>query len=139
MKQAALLLCTLLLAALAGCQLGGKAIILPKAGNITAIQVETLEGESLSLTQEEDIARLLEVLNTGWSIAGVRPRPAFGGALRDHPPGKPGRRHGAVLLQGGGRHLGGAALHRHFPPGGQPGKRSAPARLSMGNQKKAQP
>ena len=68
MKKAALLLCTLLLAALAGCQLGGKAIILPKAGNITAIQVETLEGESLSLTQEEDIARLLEVLNTGWSI-----------------------------------------------------------------------
>ena len=56
MKKAALLLCTLLLAALAGCQLGGKAIILPKAGNITAIQVETLEGESLSLTQEEDIA-----------------------------------------------------------------------------------
>ena len=55
MKKAALLLCTLLLAALAGCQLGGKAIILPKAGNITAIQ-------------EEDIARLLEVLNTGWSI-----------------------------------------------------------------------
>ena len=52
MKKAALLLCTLLLAALAGCQLGGKAIILPKAGNITAIQVETLEGESLSLTQE---------------------------------------------------------------------------------------
>ena len=41
---------------------------MPKAGNITAIQVETLEGESLSLTQEEDIARLLEVLNTGWSI-----------------------------------------------------------------------
>ena len=38
MKKAALLLCTLLLAALAGCQLGGKAIILPKAGNITAIQ-----------------------------------------------------------------------------------------------------
>ena len=68
MKKAALLLCTLLLAALAGCQLGGKAILLPKAGNITAIQVETLEGESLSLTQEEDIARLLEVLNTGWSI-----------------------------------------------------------------------
>ena len=61
MKKAALLLCTLLLAALAGCQLGGKAILLPKAGNITAIQVETLEGESLSLTQEEDIARLLEV------------------------------------------------------------------------------
>ena len=59
MKKAALLLCTLLLAALAGCQLGGKAIILPKAGNITAIQVETLEGESLSLTQEEDIARLI--------------------------------------------------------------------------------
>ena len=84
MKKAALLLCTLLLAALAGCQLGGKAIILPKAGNITAIQVETLEGESLSLTQEEDI-------------------------------------------------------DRHFPPGGQPGKRPAPARLSMGNQKKAQP
>ena len=53
MKKAALLLCTLLLAALAGCQLGGKAILLPKAGNITAIQVETLEGESLSLTQEE--------------------------------------------------------------------------------------
>ena len=52
MKKAALLLCTLLLAALAGCQLGGKAILLPKAGNITAIQVETLEGESLSLTQE---------------------------------------------------------------------------------------
>lgn len=46
MKKAALLLCTLLLAALAGCQLGGKAIILPKAGNITAIQVETLEGEA---------------------------------------------------------------------------------------------
>ena len=61
MKKAALLLCTLLLAALAGCQLGGKAIILPKAGNITAIQVETLEGESLSLTQEEDIARLLRI------------------------------------------------------------------------------
>ena len=59
MKKAALLLCTLLLAALAGCQLGGKAILLPKAGNITAIQVETLEGESLSLTQEEDIARLI--------------------------------------------------------------------------------
>ena len=68
MEKAALLLCTLLLAALAGCQLGGKAIILPKAGNITAIQVETLEGEILSLTQEEDIALLLEVLNTGWSI-----------------------------------------------------------------------
>ena len=109
MKKAALLLCTLLLAALAGCQLGGKAIILPKAGNITAIQVETLEGESLSLTQEEDIARLLEVLNTGWSIGRE--------SVQDQPLVEP----------------------RHFPPGRQPGKRPAPARLSMGNQKKAQP
>ena len=137
MKKAALLLCTLLLAALAGCQLGGKAILLPKAGNITAIQVETLEGESLSLTQEEDIARLLEVLNTGWSIGRE--------SVQDQPLVEPygtirlENRGGAVLLQGGGRHAGGAALHRHFPPGGQPGKRPAPARLSMGNQKKAQP
>ena len=75
MKKAALLLCTLLLAALAGCQLGGKAILLPKAGSITAIQVETLEGESLSLTQEEDIARLAvftAAYDPAWTPAKVR-------------------------------------------------------------------
>ena len=139
MKKAALLLCTLLLAALAGCQLGGKAILLPKAGNITAIQVETLEGESLSLTQEEDIARLLEVLNTGWSIGRE--------SVQDQPLVEP---YGTIRLE----NRGGATVLYYYKEGDATlwssptpafsawraaWKAPCPARLSMGNQKKAQP
>ena len=138
MKKAALLLCTLA-AGSPGRVPGwaGRPSFCPRRGNITAIQVETLEGESLSLTQEEDIARLLEVLNTGWSIGreSVQDQP-----LVEYGTIRLENRGGATVLyyyKEGDATVGGAALHPAFSAlGGQPGKRPAPARLSMGNQER---